>query len=83
MKITLQTRYQDGSVAHQRDVDADDLNAALAWAVASWAPAQGPRCVDGPGRYLNRNLMVSIDGAEFEPAYAALARACTPVGLAA
>lgn len=83
MLITLQTRYEDGTVAHQCDVEAADLNDALTWAVACWHPAQGPRRVDGPGRYLNHRLLVAIDGGEFEPVGTAMVRAYTPVGLAA
>lgn len=83
MQITLQTKYQNGSVAHQRTVDVVDLNDALNWAVQSWAPAQGPRRVDGPGRYINHRLLVSIDGGEFQLVGDAMVRAYTPVGLAA
>lgn len=82
-QFTLRSLYADGSVAHEQDVDAAELNDALTWAVASWAPAQGPRRVDGPGRYLNNRLMVSIDGGEFQLVGDALVRAYTPVGLAA
>lgn len=82
-QFTLRSVYADGSVAHQRDVDADDLNDALTWAVTNWHPAQGPRCVNGPGHYLNHRLLVAIDGGEFEPVGDAMVRAYTPVGLAA
>lgn len=82
-QFTLRTLYADGSVAHQRTIDADDLNDALSWAVASWAPAQGPRRVNGAGRYLNHRLMVSINGGEFQLVGDAMVRAYTPVGLAA
>ncbi|MYL97057.1 hypothetical protein GR702_04625 [Novosphingobium sp. FGD1] len=47
------------------------------------APRTGPRIDGGEGFYLNHRLLVSIDGAEFVPVAAAMARAYTPVGLAA
>lgn len=66
-RIILQTRFTDDTVQHEYDCGDLDLNAALGWAVRNWHPAQGPR----------------IDGAEFVPVMAAMARAYTPVGLAA
>ncbi|MFT4056726.1 MAG: hypothetical protein QM681_19635 [Novosphingobium sp.] len=83
MNITLQTRYTDGTVQHERCTEADDLTALLSHLAANWHPAQAGR-VPGTDRfYLNNRLLISIDGAEFEPVYSMLARLHTPVGLAA
>jgi hypothetical protein len=81
--IILQSLYSDGSVAFQHTSESDDLTATLAWATANWHPAQGGRVPGTTRFYLNPALQVSIDGAEFEPVYSALARLHTPVGLAA
>lgn len=81
--ITLRTLYADGSVAFEHTSESDSLNATLVWATANWHPARGGRVIGTDRFYMNPNLLVSIDGAEFEPVYAALARVNTPVGLAA
>lgn len=82
-RVILQTRFTDDTVQHEYHCGDIDLNAALGWAVRNWHPAQGPRIDGGEGFYLNHRLLVSIGGAEFVPVAAAMARAYTPVGLAA
>lgn len=83
MNITLQTRNPDGSVQHERCTETDDLTALLSHLAANWHPAQAGRVPGTKRFYLNPALLVSIDGAKFEPVYSVLARLHTPVGLAA
>lgn len=65
--ITLQTRYTDGTVQHERCLDLPDLSAALTWALANWHPARGQRVPHTDRFYVNHRLLVSIDGGEFVP----------------
>lgn len=74
MQIHLATFYADGAVNHRTTLDVADERIALAWAVQNWHPAQGVRRVDGPGHYLNDRLFVAVEGGEFEPVAAVVAR---------
>ncbi len=66
-RITVQTRYEDGTVQHERSFEGVDLIALLNSLVVNWTPAQGGRVPHSDRFYLNPRLMVSINGAAFVP----------------
>lgn len=65
--ITLQTRYANGTIQHERCFDMPTVRHAVGFALDNWHPARSVR-VPGTDRfYVNDRMLVSVDGDDFIP----------------